>query len=433
MRLAGFYGLTAFNLLLLDENFDVCNKISMVNADMNSLILADLYKEFTYLAHTLDNFPFTYDCEGKNEARFLMKKCTIKEGVLECPPDVEYNDLLYALATHVVLLILRSNDTYNLSFLLGKSGIDLQQAMMQLSDDVLHQIDKADLLSFDRKFRELYTGNGVDITTDLVKAFSVEIGVNSKISLSGNVYELNDDQKKVILWLKSKRDRINVLRDSINLVTSSDDMVFGVPFPALISRKPTCLYYAVNKKFDYAKNANREVLLSVIADIKDEIERFIMLVQKEVVFGELAQSDYLTYDMFLEKSLMFEHKKRSFFMQNVLGIFKPTDFSTESFNLLSDIYDIAHAIDLDYINSVLNTEFNSNTFYKEIDTLNKLGFGGLNINTVDLFEKSIRDIMLSVSSVYEKSEEYHVELDNVLGDIKALLSTLRPIGGVLDV
>ena len=52
---------------------------------------------------------------------------------------------------------------------------------------------------------------------------------------------------------------------------------------------------------------------------------------------------------------------------------------------------------------------------------------------MDLFEKSIKDVMLSVSSVYEKSEEYHGELDTVLCDIKALLSTLKPIGGELSV
>ena len=85
------------------------------------------------------------------------------------------------------------------------------------------------------------------------------------------------------------------------------------------------------------------------------------------------------------------------------------------------------------INRVLETDFHKSNFYKEIAPLNALGFAGLNINTMDLFEKSIKDVMLSVSSVYEKSEEYHSELDTVLSDVRALLSTLKPIGGELSV
>lgn len=120
-------------------------------------------------------------------------------------------------------------------------------------------------------------------------------------------------------------------------------------------------------------------------------------------------------------------------MSEVKDIYAPEDFSSESFTLLSDIYDLANAIDIDLINRVLGTDFHKSSFYKEIRVLNALGFAGLNVNTMDLFEKSIKDVMLSVSSVYEKSEEYHGELDTVLGDIRALLSTLKPIGGELSV
>lgn len=189
----------------------------------------------------------------------------------------------------------------------------------------------------------------------------------------------------------------------------------------------------MGKKFDYAKSANREVLLSVIADVKEEITKFTELVEKEVVFGESIQSDYLTKDSYMDKVLAFESDKRAFFMSEVKDIYAPEDFSSESFTLLSDIYDLANAIDIDLINRVLGTDFHKSSFYKEIRALNALGFAGLNVNTMDLFEKSIKDVMLSVSSVYEKSEEYHGELDTVLGDIRALLSTLKPIGGELSV
>ena len=61
MRLGGFYGLTAFSLLLLDDEREVADKIAAMNADMNATILKDLSKEFLYLGYTVDNFPFMYD------------------------------------------------------------------------------------------------------------------------------------------------------------------------------------------------------------------------------------------------------------------------------------------------------------------------------------------------------------------------------------
>lgn len=434
MRLGGFYGLTAFSLLLLDNEREVTDKIAAMNADMNATILKDLSKEFLYLGYTIDNFPYMYDCAGKNDARLLLKKCNIKNHHVECTSDEDYNNLLYALAVHMALLILRSQKPFELAELADMDPLDVPGFMMGIAEEVLQYMDQTTLIAFDRKFKEKYSCSRIcDISDVIIKAFNIEVTVNSRVNVGGRSYELSEDNKKVILWLKRHRSRIDALRNSINLVMSSDDVIFGVPFPALIGRKPTCLYYAVGKKFDYAKGANREVLLSVVADVKEEITRFSELVEKEVVFGESLHSDYLTKDSYVDKVLAFEPDKRAFFMSEVKSIYAPGDFSPESFTLLSNIYDLANAVDIGLINRVLETDFHKSNFYKEIAPLNALGFAGLNINTMDLFEKSIKDVMLSVSSVYEKSEEYHSELNTVLDDIRALLSTLKPIGGELSV
>lgn len=58
MRLGGFYGLTAFSLLLLNDEREVADKIAAMNADMNATILKDLSKEFLYLGYTVDNLEF---------------------------------------------------------------------------------------------------------------------------------------------------------------------------------------------------------------------------------------------------------------------------------------------------------------------------------------------------------------------------------------
>ena len=43
MRLGGFYGLTAFSLLLLDDEREVADKIAAMNADMNATIIKDFF------------------------------------------------------------------------------------------------------------------------------------------------------------------------------------------------------------------------------------------------------------------------------------------------------------------------------------------------------------------------------------------------------
>ena len=206
MRLGGFYGLTAFSLLLLDDEREVADKIAAMNADMNATILKDLSKEFLYLGYTVDNFPFMYDCAGKNDARLLLKKCSVKDHHVECTSDEDYNSLLYALAVHMALLVLRSQKPFDLGELKDTDVLDVPGVMMGIAERVLQDIDQTTLIAFDRKFREKYSCSGIcDVSDIIIKAFSIEVTVNPRVNVGGKSYELSEDNKKVILWLKKHR------------------------------------------------------------------------------------------------------------------------------------------------------------------------------------------------------------------------------------
>lgn len=214
MRLGGFYGLTAFSLLLLNDEREVADKIAAMNADMNATILKDLSKEFLYLGYTVDNFPFMYDCAGKNDARLLLKKCSVKDHHVECTSDEDYNSLLYALAVHMALLVLRSQKPFDLGELKDTDVLDVPGVMMGIAERVLQDIDQTTLIAFDRKFREKYSCSGIcDVSDIIIKAFSIEVTVNPRVNVGGKSYELSEDNKKVILWLKKHRSRIDALRN----------------------------------------------------------------------------------------------------------------------------------------------------------------------------------------------------------------------------
>ena len=49
MRLAGFYGFTAINLMAIQDSTDVISYVQNLNSTLNDQILRDLSKEFYFL------------------------------------------------------------------------------------------------------------------------------------------------------------------------------------------------------------------------------------------------------------------------------------------------------------------------------------------------------------------------------------------------
>lgn len=191
MRLGGFYGLTAFSLLLLDDEREVADKIAAMNADMNATILKDLSKEFLYLGYTVDNFPFMYDCAGKNDARLLLKKCSVKDHHVECTSDEDYNSLLYALAVHMALLVLRSQKPFDLGELKDTDVLDVPGVMMGIAERVLQDIDQTSSGKTVRDNYRVYTfnqqhGRLKTFVTRTDKAVKVSFVSKCKLDAQGN-------------------------------------------------------------------------------------------------------------------------------------------------------------------------------------------------------------------------------------------------------
>ena len=95
------------------------------------------------------------------------------------------------------------------------------------------------------------------------------------------------------------------------------------------------------------------------------------------------------------------------------------------------MFDLANNINLSWYNSKFGTNYSESTFYDEIVTLNSLGLAGLNSCTFDLFKESMQSIVLSMTNVYEKSDEYFAALDNVLSVVDELLDTIISISTAL--
>ena len=211
-----------------------------------------------------------------------------------------------------------------------------------------------------------------------------------------------------------------------------EDKIFGTPFTTLISRDPRSIFYAVRDRFSYAIGAD-SMLLNVLQEVKMEIAKFKSLKNEKVRHISTSCKEIeVTHDDYLKFIEKFPENKRTFFISIIEnGYVVIEDISWNDLESLSNLFDLANNITLSWYNSKFGTNYSEGIFYDEIATLNSLGLAGLNSCTFDLFKESMQSIVLSMTNVYEKSDEYFTALDNVLSVVDELLDTIVSISTAL--
>ena len=84
------------------------------------------------------------------------------------------------------------------------------------------------------------------------------------------------------------------------------------------------------------------------------------------------------------------------------------------------------------LNKIFNLNYTRSEWEKFIKSLNQIGICGINLFSMNLFKDSIGN-MIFISNYYiVKTDEEILEFKNVLDNIKDLVSTIKPIGTILE-
>ena len=130
--------------------------------------------------------------------------------------------------------------------------------------------------------------------------------------------------------------------------------------------------------------------------------------------------------------LCFSQEKQQFFLDILAtGFIKSTDLVEDTFNLLSNIYDVVSGLNILGLNNFFDLNYTRSDWEKFIDSLNKLGICGINLFSISLYKASIGNMTFISNNFIKKSDEEIQAFWSVFHNIEDLVSTIKPIGEIL--
>ena len=135
---------------------------------------------------------------------------------------------------------------------------------------------------------------------------------------------------------------------------------------------------------------------------------------------------------YVEKVNCFSQEKQQFFRDILAtGFIQSTDLFEDTFNLLSNIYDVVSGLNILGLNNFFDLNYTRSDWEKFIDSLNKLGICGINLFSISLYKASIGNMTFISNNFIKKSDEEIQAFWSVFHNIEDLVSTIKPIGEIL--
>lgn len=449
MRLGGFWGITAPMLVIATKQNGMESILPMLNAvSTNKEIITDLKAELVYLLHAVDKIPKKYfPPDNFPTIENFDKSIRYANGKLYAE-GVDEQDFYMSLATGCVIYLLKKHSKSGTDFKIeikSVSGIE-DPACINNRLVVINKIKEiiknddfylSNLTKVYRKVsKELKTNDkGCDYKA-LATSFLLNEKVPENLIVNGNSLSFSQEELKVIEFFISSRDTILELLSHLKVKEITDNRVFGKTFRELMMRKPTSLYWATQERFDIIKSKNNESFLtSLLKEMKTDLKQFENSLQTEVISKKQYKAGNLSLSskVYLERINSFSQEKRQFFLEIYsLGFIKPDDLVDDTFSLLSNIYDIVDCIGILGLNKFFNLSYTRSEWEKFIKSLNQIGICGINLFSMNLFKDSIGNMTFISNYFIVKTDEEILEFKNVLSNIKDLVSTIKPIGTILE-
>ena len=280
------------------------------------------------------------------------------------------------------------------------------------------------------------TGTGGCDYKALAKSFLLNEKVPENLIVNGNSVSFSQEELRVIEFFVSSKETILELLSHLKVKEITENRVFGKTFRELMMRKPTSLYWATQERFDIIKSKNNESFLtSLLKEMRIDLKQFENSLKTEVISKKQYKSGNLSLSnkIYLERINSFSQEKKQFFLEIYsLGFVKPDDLVDETFNLLSNIYDVVDCIGILGLNKIFNLNYTRSEWEKFIKSLNQIGICGINLFSMNLFKDSIGNMTFISNYYIVKTDEEILEFKNVLDNIKDLVSTIKPIGTILE-
>lgn len=271
------------------------------------------------------------------------------------------------------------------------------------------------------------------IGNSLISKFDLECGLPDAVEFSGDLFELTPEMECVIRYFISRLNDIDLLIEKLSLQEQPEVTIFDIPFFDLMKRRPESLRYTVMNRFDVVKaQHNRAALENVLQDVLTNIDKYRKCMKQYIVpVGSYDLEQAELRKEYQNIFSQFSETKTAFFNSLITsGKMRLSDFLPSDLELLSELFDRIEVLNVDGLNKIFQINLNSVEWEKMSLALCGAWICGINLEATNLFA----DAITGCSMVHYKSEkpaEVLQEIDNILNDIDALISSIRPIGDIL--
>lgn len=441
MRIGSFYGFTV-PMLITVYNDDLKNIISKFNVKLNQDAAIDLKKELWHFKNALNQIKPEVYLEYDN-LKTYENKATVKNGEIvgsyrnETNADEIRDEILGALVDQCAKKLYEKLDdkTLNLS---GLDTEDFTANMFAKVESALQglsfQLSNNNILirAFMKSLNSTESiGDKEQVRANIKKYCCLHERISEDIYLDNEHMKLTPDEQQIIAYYKERIEIIDSIIDSIHVSGFADDNMFGISFVDFLNRKPTSLYYMVIRYFDHLKNSDIRLFDSIFMTVKKEYAKCREYIDTRLL-DKVELSDLITVDE-LDTYFPDESTDAMNFIQDVYSGLSINEISLNDLKKLLILWYASNSLEISYLNDEWGTSFTEETLQVAITKLNKLGIGGINLFTKELFKESMYSIIFTDNTHVKKSEEYLKDLLQVCSDVEAFLNTFKPIGGELSV
>lgn len=442
MRVGSFWGLPAPMILLaMDDDESVIKQFSMLNTTMNRQILQDVEVEFAVLGQIEKIVKvFLKKPDFLCVSREYAGKLCVSEGRLiavgEMTNAVDFEVLWQDLVSELTIDFAQKI----IDFEARGSGVSLPEITKGSLRDIVESglsgksFGLEDTKNVILEIIKPYRAEKSNFTAQLLSEFQYTIGVPDVVAVNTQRFSVSPEMKKVLVWYAERLHRIKGLACSINAVTVQEEMIFDTPFFDLIKRKPESLIYMILNRFDYVKSKQTAYAIrAVCAEVRENVERYKVCLRK-YVSGASSEEQCPTLDFFeCVQSLVQNDVELSFLMQSERdGIFHKDDFSVEDLENILEIYRCVRKLNYSYFNSIFDLALEENQWDELSKNLCNVCICGLNNCSERLFLEAVRNISFALDVKVQKSQEFFEKINKIISDTESLISTIRPIGEVLQ-
>lgn len=452
MKLGSFWGMTAPMLVIATKKNGIEKIKPFINVMNKSYEIQDVKSELVFLYKALDNIPKNfYPSEATTPLKEFDSSARVINGKIY-GDSIDEQEFYVSLATEFIIKLLKEHlqkgKEFNLtieSVVLPDGSIDSRKCIqnrVNVINQVKKLLEKKDFYLtgiqkvFKELIRELKTDTSVCDYDSLAKSFSLSTKIPENFIINGNSITLTEKERKFLEYFCESQPLIKELLVNFKVEEIEENRMFEQPFRELIIKKPRALYRTIQNRFDLVKSKNNASFLnSMLKELNTDLNKFKTAFSTEVVSTNNARSVLtgMTYEDLRKILYSFSTEKREFFESLIgKGYVLVKDLLLETFNLLSEMYDVVYGLNIVELNTLFDLNYTRSDWEKFINKLNIIGICGVNLYPLNLFELAIKNKTFISNNVIVRTEEDISEFKVVIANIEALLSTIKPVGFVLE-